>query len=100
MLAEMISLYKDGWSSVMLGRKYGCDHTSILAQVKKAGISISRHRKRIYIKIQPIITYKPEKYDHLIDEPCNPGKTYREYLEDARLKKEKSSPISHLFTTK
>lgn len=83
----MLELYREGWSSTMLGRKYGCDHTSILSQVHKAGIKPVK-RKRIFIL--PIVpkSKTPGKYDHLLYEDVNPGKTYREYKEIAARKRD------------
>lgn len=86
-LQEMLTLYEDGWSSVALGRKYGCDHTSILYQVKKHGIT--QRRVRVGITETKNVLYYPVphkkekgKYDHLIEESINPGKSYREYVEE------------------
>ena len=38
-LEEMLSRYKEGETTVMLGRRYDCDHSSIIYQAQKAGIS-------------------------------------------------------------
>jgi hypothetical protein len=86
-----------GLSTKALGRKYGCDHTSILYMAKKhnvqRGVPV-----RIDLKIRPTELPKPKpvepprpkahdyeritKRDHIINEPINAGKTYAEYLRD------------------
>jgi hypothetical protein len=93
-LQQMLQDYAtSGLSSVALGRKYGCDHTSILYMAKKhnvrRGVPV-----RIDLKVRPVKLLKSKpvpspkvhhyerihKYDHIIDEPINAGKTYAEYL--------------------
>ena len=87
-LREMLNLYLAGWSSVSLGKKYKCDHTSILHQIRRAGLT-NVHRIRVIKqeKVKQEAIYYPVqkteskgKYDYIFLEEVNPGKTYKEYL--------------------
>jgi len=92
-VAEVIRRYKAGEGLTSLGRRFKCDHTSVLALLKRCG-AWRKGQRGAYtkpVKIEPesgeIIeapTPPPTavfKYAHLLDEgPINPGKRYAEYL--------------------
>jgi hypothetical protein len=79
-----------GLTTAALGRKYGCDHTSILFQVKKhkvqRGVPLQKPIREKSVEPPPPPKYerlvpKVHKYDHIFDEPINRGKaSYAEYL--------------------
>ena len=73
-LKEMLSRYKAGESTTVLGQAYGVDHTSIIYQTQKAGL-LQKGRPKGSIQY---------KYQHLFDEENrrNPGHTYSEYLRE------------------
>lgn len=70
----------------------GKDHTTVLYHLRRMGIPTGIKRTR-GIRTRAIIILPPEalqppiirtsKYDYLFEEDINPGKEYREYLEDA-----------------
>ena len=49
-LDEMLTRYKDGESTIELGRAYNCDHTSIIYQVQKAGMAKKNAMTRLLIE--------------------------------------------------
>jgi hypothetical protein len=91
-LKEMLVLYEEGWSMPALAKKYNCHHTSILHQLSKHGIP-SRTRVRIpFFKTEKrnVIYYPPKvagKYDTLLAEKTNPGKSYAQYRKEAAARK-------------
>ncbi|MCI0562801.1 MAG: hypothetical protein MN733_30330 [Nitrososphaera sp.] len=108
-LQQMLQDYiNSGLSLVALGRKYGCDHTSILYLVKKYGVKrgvptqISVPQKPVeppkHVFFRPATPPpKVHKYDHIINEPINPGKSYAEYLaEYERRRRQMTSTTSVL----
>lgn len=78
LLEEMLLLREDGWSFLKLGRKYECDHTSILYQCKKFGIK----------KGTPIETLKELKEPRVIE---------KKIIEIIEIEKPKPNPNAHLF---
>lgn len=92
-LQEMFTLRKAGWSSTLLSKKYGCDHTTILYECRKYGIYPERliriNKERIIMAtpkpIKPKTQQQTHKYAHLIFEPLNQGKMYRSYLEQKKV---------------
>lgn len=81
LLYEMLTLYQVGAGPSYLARRYRVDHKSILYQVHK--FHITRFEELQETKIP---TIKP-KYEALLVEPVNQGKTYREYREAAEKKR-------------
>ena len=69
-VAEMIALRKAGWSFPKIGRKFKCDHTTIIYWCNKNGIKIEKKTKKVKIPIRGnYMSYKPPE-----------GKTYKDYL--------------------
>lgn len=105
-LHEMLALYQAGKGLKELGRLFGCDHGSILYQVKKHGVWVKQPpggvRKpkapKQVIAIEPPEAEpppppappSPPKYDHLFDELQRPGKSYQEYRKEAERRAAKS----------
>ena len=92
-LSEMLSRYAKGEELTALGRAYGVDHTSILHQVKKAGIWQKLEKKKVTPpRRSAVARSQPEKPKAKVyiyqarfdqeDKRC-PGKFYREYVEEA-----------------
>jgi len=94
---EMLDLRSQGWSYSALGRKYGKDHTTIMHSCKKFGvvpnkpIPVQEEKPKngvadtFYEEEKPVVKRNiQDKYAHIWDEPVNPGKTYEEYMADAR----------------
>lgn len=116
-LQEMLYLYQNNnkWNINRLARKYDCDRTSILYQLKKYGIykigkkELRKKEGKPRIIILPIKKIKIEKIKPYIikpyiderGEPVNPGKSYEEYLKEylkKYLKKNKKHPTyGHFF---
>ncbi len=72
-LQEMLTRYQNGETAEALARWYDVHHSAILYQVKLHGIQRT-------IK-EPLV---PQ------GEKINPGKTYKEYIEEDKLRKEKN----------
>ncbi len=86
-LQRMITLRVDGWSYSALGREFQKDHTTIMYHCRRLGLSGAPLRK---VKVPEIFSLvvkrppsQPPKYALLLETPLNPGKTYKEYLEEA-----------------
>lgn len=93
-LKEMLARYLIGDTPTVLGRVYGVDHTSIIFQVKKAGVwrlGGRRYLKSIAVVLPPIVKAttksrpKIYKYQPKFDQEekkCD-GKMYAEYAAQA-----------------
>ncbi len=91
-----------GWSYSAIGRHFHKDHTTILYHCVKFGIVPFKKPP-----VMPVIEFEtpvsnPEKvykYQYLFDQdgPINPGKPYKQYLEDA--KKQQHSQWYRLYGT-
>ena len=103
---EMLSLYIAGATLVDLGHKYHKDHTTILYHCKKWGVAGNIHSttykrsESVTVGTLPDIIFseketqpdyqpppkkpKPHKYDDLLNEKTQPGKSYQQYLKEAR----------------
>lgn len=94
---EMLELRAQGWTFAALGRKYGKDHTTIIHSCKKFSVvpnqpvrnerikkglpgSFQMEEKSVLKKKKRI----QDKYAYIFDEPVNPGKTYEQYLAEAK----------------
>lgn len=92
LLQEMLVLRKQGLSSQFLAKKYKVDHTTILYQCKLHNVYPERiiriNKEREIFPLQkteklPEKKIEQHKYAHLIFEPMNQGKMYRQYLKTA-----------------
>jgi hypothetical protein len=93
---EMLELRAKGWTYSELGRKYGKDHTTIMHSCKKFGVVPNQPVPAQRIPKVPSDPFQEEerpmkkkkkiqdKYAYIFDEPVNPGKTYAQYMADAR----------------
>jgi transposase-like protein len=82
-LQQMLQDYAtSGLSCAALARNYGCDHTSIVFQVKKHKVQrgMALQKPMPPPKIEPPAP-EVHKHDHIFNEPINRGKaSYTEYL--------------------
>ena len=101
-LQDICDRYLKGETLVSIGSIYGKDRTTIMHWLKKCGVyhKLGRVMPKIEQKKKPKRKLKPvpkpkNKYDHLIFERVNPGKTYEEYLRDEkrRVAKQENSAI-------
>ena len=91
----MFELRMKGWSYSALGRMFHKDHTTIMYHCQKFGIVFNKPtpiEDIFFIEEQesePLPLPKPHKYDYLFekDGPINKGKTYAQYIEDAKKQK-------------
>jgi hypothetical protein len=90
-LHEMLNLRRSGWSFSALGFKYGKDHTTIMHHCKKHGVvsQIPVYTSRGNVPRPMFIeevrkNFIPGKYDEYLSQPTNPGKTYKQYLAEAK----------------
>ena len=93
-------LRASGWSLSRLARKYKKDHTTILYHCQKWGVvqfQPPRTIPEMEFEAREVQKRKanpkqvvPHKYDYLLtkDGPINEGKSYKEYLEDAKKQKD------------
>lgn len=93
---EMLELRRQGVSYSELGRKYGKDHTTIMHSCKKFGVVPNTPMPQgINLKKasdtplneeeEPVVKLNiQDKYAYIFDQAVNPGKTYQEYLAEAR----------------
>lgn len=93
-LQEMLDLRSQGWSFPKLGARYGCDHSSIIYQVKKHGVRVksellnqfqrSGYRKSctIYPTVEISITESDKRMGVV---KMNQGKDYIDYLRELNI---------------
>ncbi len=98
---EMLKLRAMGWGFSELGRKYGKDHTTIMYHCQKFGVVafeppplmpniewiVERETDNIFTRQQK----GRSKYDYLLleaDGKINEGKSYKQYIEDAKKQKD------------
>lgn len=83
-LKRILQLHNAGWPSTKIGKKEGKDHSTILYHLRKLGVT---PRGRGYcppVQVSNLnFVGQNQKYDYLLNEPINPGKSYREYLKAA-----------------
>lgn len=98
-LAQMLALRLGGWRERSLARKFEVDRTSIRHWCIKFDIrpqmpeirATAEIRAGVIVQIQSLEERIPRekfKYQHLFEEEenVNPGKSYREYVEEHRKK--------------
>jgi hypothetical protein len=96
----MLELRVLGWSYSKLGRYFHKDHTTIIYHCVKWGIVPFKLPPPVpEIEFEDVVSYKKKKkeprtfykYSVLLDDeqdgPINPGKSYKQYLEDAKKQK-------------
>jgi hypothetical protein len=93
---EMLELRRQGSTYSELGRKYGKDHTTIMHSCKKFGvfpnmpmpqvIKLKKGIDKLFLDDEKPVVHRniQDKYAYIFDEPVNPGKSYEEYMADAR----------------
>lgn len=90
-LMEMFVLRRAGWSYSSLGRKYRKDHTTIMHHCKKHAVvplvPVFNPREN-NMKMIPVMVvekrFVPGKYDAYLAQQTNPGKSYKQYLAEAK----------------
>lgn len=83
MLSEIFILYLEGASPKQIAPLYDVDPVAIYHHLKSHGLFLARVRPTTYKQGKLLTPFSPQhKYAYVFDEPMNPGKTYREYLED------------------
>ena len=99
-LKEMLELRSKGWSYPALAARYGCDHSSIIWQVKKHGVEPLVPVERIWINKKGIrikriyeTVKKPQVNISITEEDekkgarkMNQGKDYAGYLKESKIK--------------
>ena len=100
MLMEMLELRKDGWSLTALGQKYGVDHTSVLYQCRKFNVAKSATQQINITQVREMLGVGRLTIDRRLangfgetynkwyvmpdGERINRGKTYAQYMQEAR----------------
>lgn len=113
-LDVMFEMYRNKMSLKQISRVFECDHSSILYQLKKHGVWAGSPRPRHTISIRYQKTMqgrelakeinesahapsfrlkKVSKYDNLFAEELNPGKSYKEYMADQRIRDQKTAAL-------
>jgi len=84
-LHEMLALRAKGLGLSELGRKYGVDHSTIFYHIKKSGMAtVQRVVQKPKDVVKPRISVEVIQFSYIDfrGEPINPGKDYKEYLEE------------------
>jgi hypothetical protein len=85
-------MHRAGFPSTAIAREFGKDHTTILYHLRKLGVprGLGRGYRRPMLHAEAVVIASPgarrpknSPYDHIFDEPVNPGKSYREYVQEA-----------------
>lgn len=100
-LSRLLDLYRAGWRLTQLADEFRCDHTSVLYQVRKHGVWGNREfilpprkpqqRELVAVSVFVHTAYPeapqqmkpPNKYEYVIEELSRPGKTYKQYRQEA-----------------
>lgn len=77
-LQKMLFLRQQGWPIKELGLIFNVEHTSIRKACLRSGLP-----PEVKLLSRPIITFKHVIIDYN-GERINPGKTYKEYMEEKR----------------
>lgn len=93
-LRDMLSLYSEGLSQTDLAEKFNCDHSSIAYQVQKYGVVRfqplpKRLRLRPFNTHRKIRSEPPRIVVVVANETPYDGKSYAEYLQEERLRRER-----------
>lgn len=87
-LLRMLEMRRGGMTYTAIATYYGNDHTTIVYHCKKHNVYPNCPVVRISTKkLPPVMIQKSEpKYALLIEEKINVGKSYKEYLNENRIK--------------
>jgi len=103
------------WNYSALGRYFKRDHTTIMYHFRRLGMAtgkqrgvemyklrgletLSQYKKRQALAIiQPVSIHK---YDFIFTEKLNPGKTYKEYLAEAKKRTTERNYIKTYYATR
>lgn len=91
-IKQMVELRIAGWGYTQLGRHFNKDHSTIMYHCRRIKVepNVELTLEQIAkINALPIRIPKNEqkktyKYDYLLDEPINRGKSYKQYLLDSK----------------
>lgn len=98
-LQKILELHREGMSSGNIGKKFNRDHSTIIYHLKKfraigvletnTNVTMRvRNYKGIYIppKVPGLYENQTYRYKEILEEPKNPGKSYKQYLKEASQK--------------